>query len=82
MRKAGVLTYTLRQSNPPHTPPKRRAYKYTVHPRASVNSSMGKRAQASTLFGSFHLSSSQSPNTHCPKNAGKNFSLAVHEIWL
>ena len=72
----------MRTTGPPHAPPRRRAYKYTTHPRASVTNSMGKRAQASTLFGSFHLSSSQSPNTHCPKNAGRNFSLFVHEMWL
>jgi hypothetical protein len=45
-----------------------------------VSNSIGSRAQARTVASSFHLVSSQSPNTHWPKYAGKNFSLIVHEM--
>jgi hypothetical protein len=81
-RNAGVLTYRVRQSSPPQEPPSRRASSNTAHPSASVSNSMGNRAQVSKVFGSFHLSSSHSPNTHCPRYAGKNFSLMVQEMWL
>src|SRR5256884_12755 len=63
-RNAGVLTYRLRQSSPPHAPPSRLARTYTAHPSASISNSIGNRAHLSKVFGSFHLSSSHSPNTH------------------
>src|SRR5207249_8982281 len=82
VRNADVLIKRLRQSSPPHGPASLLARMYRLAPRISVNSSMGKRAHLRMVFGSFHFSRNHSPKTHCPRYAGKNFSLKVQEMWL
>ncbi len=79
--KAGVLTYTLRQSSPAQSPPSFRAYTNKTQPRISATTSIGARAHASVVTGSFHFVRTHSPKTHSPRYAGKNASLKVHEMW-
>src|SRR6266404_1016006 len=81
VRKAGVVTYMLRQIRPPQFSPRRRACIYKTQPSTSVRRSIGRRAHVSVVRGLFHLVRSHSPKTHCPKRAEKNSSLNVQEMW-
>src|ERR1700730_3908480 len=78
--KAGVLTYTLRQSSPAQSPPSFRAYPNTIQPRISATTSIGARAHARVVMGSFHFVRTHSPKTHSPRYAGKKVLLNVHEM--